>query len=408
MKHLNASFSDLHRIFKDSISAREIAEPMVSFESDRSASQIRLLMEERDFDVVGVRSDGEMRGYVIKEGLDEGTLADHMLPFREEMLLNENEPLLNALEALKNSGWAFIRFLNCPVGIVTRGDLQKAPVRMWLFGIISLLEMRLLMRMREAYPDGGWKSYLSYKRLGAADSVYAVRKRLNEAIDLAECLQLCDKKTIYGKSDRLGKFCPFESKGKWDNFMSKVEELRNALAHSNSIAFSSWPDVTQLVEDMEKCLNLLESGELTRRSDENLLENDESRDSRPSGLAIMAKEIYLENELTRKGVASGEVPESTAERPLTYTLRDRNDVVVGVWFEHPNGHGKILELYTKSFYGAQSDKHKVVFFDSPTGKYSVLLDFQLGQASVRRISETEVPEDILALYDELSDREQGD
>lgn len=258
MKHLKSSFGDLHRIFKYSITAREIAEPLVSFEDDRPATEIRRFMEDRDFDVVGVRRDGAMLGYVVKEGLEGGSLSDHAQPFEKEQLLGESEPLLNALELLKDTGWVFIQFLNCPVGIVTRGDLQKAPVRMWLFGIISLLEMRLLQSMREAYPNEEWMSYLPEKRIQAAQDVHAIRRKLNEAIDLAECLQLCDKKTIYGKSPKLKPLHPFDSKGKWDDFMKRVEDLRNALAHSNSIAFGSWPDVTRLVEDIEKCLALLE------------------------------------------------------------------------------------------------------------------------------------------------------
>ena len=242
-----------------SITAREIAEPLVSFESDRPVSQIKRFMEDRDFDVVGVRHEGAMLGYVVRGNLEGESLSDHIISFNDDELMHENEPLLNALEFLKENGWVFIRFLNNPVGIVTRGDLQKAPVRMWLFGIISLLEMTLLQRLREVYPEEEWKKYMSEKRIEAARNVHADRLKHNEAIDLAECLQLCDKKTIYGKSGTLKQLHPFDSKGKWDDFMTKVENLRNALAHSNSIAFGSWLEVTELVEEMEKCLSLLEN-----------------------------------------------------------------------------------------------------------------------------------------------------
>lgn len=258
MKHSKSSFSDLHRIFNQSITAREIAEPLVSFESDRSASQVNRFMNEHDFDVVGVRHEGAMLGYVVRNSFKGESLSDHIISFDEEVLLNENEPLLNALKFLKDKGWVFIRFLNNPVGIITLSDLQKAPVRMWLFGIISLLEMRLLQRIREAYPDEEWQGYLSTKRIDAARGIHSERRKLNEAIDLAECLQLCDKKTIYGKSKNLKALHPFDSKGRWDNFMKKVEDLRNAIAHSNSIAFGSWLEVTQLVKEMEDCLSLLE------------------------------------------------------------------------------------------------------------------------------------------------------
>jgi hypothetical protein len=79
MKHLKTSFTDLHRLFRNNITTREIAEPLVSFESDRSASVIRDFMEKKDFDVVGVRHEGEMIGYVIKLSLEYGNLSDHVV-----------------------------------------------------------------------------------------------------------------------------------------------------------------------------------------------------------------------------------------------------------------------------------------------------------------------------------------
>jgi len=55
MKHLRSTSSDLRRLFDHSISVREIAEPLASFDADRDAASIRGFMEARNFDVVGVR-----------------------------------------------------------------------------------------------------------------------------------------------------------------------------------------------------------------------------------------------------------------------------------------------------------------------------------------------------------------
>lgn len=140
MKYLKTSFSDLHRLFRNNITVREIAEPLVSFESDRPASTIKGFMKKKDFDVVGVRRDGDMIGYVRRHALDGGYLSDHVVPFVEDHLLDENAPLHVALDFLKDRDWGFVRFLNCPVGIVTRGDLQKSPVRMWLLASFPFLK----------------------------------------------------------------------------------------------------------------------------------------------------------------------------------------------------------------------------------------------------------------------------
>jgi CBS domain-containing protein len=261
MKHLKVSYTDLNRLFRNNITIREIAEPLVSFESDRPAPVIKEFMEKKDFDVVGVRQDGDIIGYVERKDLHGEFLSDNVQKFTEEHLLNENASLHTALEILKDRDWAFVRFLNYPVGIVTRGDLQKQPVRIWLFGMISLLEMRLNHRLREAYPNNSWIPYLKENRIEAAKNYLALKAKENEAIDLVECLQLCDKREIYRRSDLLKSLRPFESKGKWDDFMEDVETLRNSIAHSNSVAFKSWPEIAKLVDDMETCLTLLEEAE---------------------------------------------------------------------------------------------------------------------------------------------------
>jgi len=261
MKHLKVSFTDLNRLFRNNITIREIAEPLVSFESDRPASVIREFMAKKDFDVVGVREDGDIIGYVERKDLHGEFLSDNVQKFTEEHLLNENASLHTALEILKDRDWAFVRFLNYPVGIVTRGDLQKQPVRIWLFGMISLLEMRLTHRLRRAYPNDEWILYLKENRIESAKSILSHRIKNNESIDLAECLQLSDKREIYRRSDLLQALRPFESKVKWERFMKDVETLRNSIAHSNPVAFKSWPEIAQLVDEMEKCLVLLEEAE---------------------------------------------------------------------------------------------------------------------------------------------------
>lgn len=42
-------------------------------------------------------------------------------------------------------------------GIVTFADLNKPPVRVYLFGLVSLLEVHLRFWIRTAYSDGSWK-----------------------------------------------------------------------------------------------------------------------------------------------------------------------------------------------------------------------------------------------------------
>ncbi len=259
MKHLKSSFHDLHRLFEQSITVRDIAEPLASFDRDYPASKARKFMDDNGFDVVGVRQGGSTRGYVLRESLKEGAVGDYSRDLEPGDILPENDPLLNALDSLRERQWVFIRFLGNPSGVVTRGDLQKAPVRMWLFGLISLLEMQMLRCIRACrQAEDWWKNHLSSDRNEMTERLYQQRKAKNVEIFLSDCLQLCDKGTIFKKEQSLFELTGFTSKKEWKSFMINLENLRNNLAHSNDLGADSWPDISDLAPDIERVLDTLE------------------------------------------------------------------------------------------------------------------------------------------------------
>ena len=66
---------------------------------------------------------------------------------------------------LADSPRLFVRVLGAVGGIITMSDLQKPPVRMWLFGMITLMEMRMTRLIELQCQGGTWKQYLSKTRL---------------------------------------------------------------------------------------------------------------------------------------------------------------------------------------------------------------------------------------------------
>jgi hypothetical protein len=259
MKQLKSTFKDLHRIFRQSITAREVAEHLVSFETDHPAERVKEFMRKRGFDVVGTREEGVITGYVEFSDLAKGVVGDFQKGFNSSKVLNESDPMLDTLEALKDSRWVFIKFLGNPSGIVTRGDLQKAPMRMWLFGLISLLEMNLKRRIREQYPKHEWLGYLSSGRREKACQLFDERKKGKEEIDLVECLYLTDMATVFVKSDRLRKLIQVENGKQWERFARELTDLRNKLAHANPIGSKEWPDIAEMARKTEEYLAILES-----------------------------------------------------------------------------------------------------------------------------------------------------
>lgn len=258
MKALKTSLQEMREIFDRSITVRDIAEPLASFDSIQQASRIREYLEQKDFDVVGVREDGAMRGYARKEDLVSGVIGDHLVEFSATNTLPDRAPLLEVFIVLRHSHQVFVSLKDQVWGIVTRGDLQKGPVRMWLFGLISLLEMNFLRMIRECYPDSSWKGLLKPKRINDAEQIFSDRKQKNEATDLVDCLQFCDKAEIIQKTEKLVSALGFSSKKKINQLLGKLERLRNTLAHSQDIITGNWPEICDLADAAESILHKCE------------------------------------------------------------------------------------------------------------------------------------------------------
>lgn len=258
MKQLKSSLSDLQRLFARTITLRDIAEPLSSFDVGQPAAEVRAFMADRGYDAVGVRRHGVVTGFVRCSELGPGTVGDYREAFSAANVLPDSEPLLAAFAALRERRHVFITVLGQVGGIITRGDLQKAPVRLWLFGLVSLLEMQLLRVVRERYPADAWTCHLTGERLAGARRVFAERRRRHEENDLSDCLQLGDKATILMKDPVLFAQSGFPSKQALETFFNDVGQLRNALAHANDILHGRWPELAELVVQLEAFLERLE------------------------------------------------------------------------------------------------------------------------------------------------------
>lgn len=260
MKHLKSSLRDLRQIFDRTLTVRHLAEPFLTFDGLRSAREIGAFMKGRDFNVVGVRRDGIVVGYVNRSELKGDTLEEHVTPFEGHLQVDETTPILDTLRLLRDSPRVFVVVMGHVAGIVTKGDLQKAPIRMYLFAVLSLLEMQFLRLIRAAFPEDTWKPLLSEGRITKATNVLADRRRRDEAIDLADCLEFCDKTTIVAKYQELWEEAlGFPSVGNAQTVLKKLQDLRDDLAHAQDIVTGRWPELVDLLESAEQALQRAEA-----------------------------------------------------------------------------------------------------------------------------------------------------
>ena len=262
MKQLKSTYQDLHNLFEQEIKIKHIAERLKCCNYEVESSKLRQEMEDLDFDVMGVEKEGEVKGYVKRLELGVGPVKNYQQSFLPSELIEETAPMLTAFSALHDVQQKFVTHKNMVMGIITRGDLQKAPVRMWLFGLITLLEMHLLRIIRNYFPNDSWKIHLTNGRIRIAEELFSLRKKRNEAIDLADCLQFCDKRYLILEIPEINKFM----KTHWENAekspLKSAEQLRDKLAHAQDIVIgSTWPEVIDLVKNIECSLEFFEKRE---------------------------------------------------------------------------------------------------------------------------------------------------
>jgi hypothetical protein len=169
---------------------------------------------------------------------------------------------------LSESSRLFVQVMGTIGGIITLGDLEKPPVRMWLFGMITLMEMRIHRLIEVKCPADSWKQYLSEGRLQKAEALLEERRRRNQNLEMLDCLQISDKGQIVARNEKIRGMTRLQSRSQTEQAFKMLESLRNNLAHSQEIVSCDWETIVKMSEDIEWIINGTEEVQKT------LVEND--------------------------------------------------------------------------------------------------------------------------------------
>ncbi|WP_257350888.1 hypothetical protein [Pseudalkalibacillus decolorationis] len=248
-------YQELRSLYEQTINVNHISEKLDICHPDDDAKIIKKQMELKDFDVMGIEENGIVIGYVKKEDLREGMCKEYFKNLSPREIVSESTPLIQILFLFKKTERIFVLEGNRVTKLVTLADLQKPPIRMLLFGLITLLEMHLLRVINYYLSKDAWKENLGYQRIEKAKELYNERKARNEAIELSDCLQLCDKRDIILNDIELRHYFNFTSKTKGKDYFKKLEGLRNNLAHAQVLnTRHSWDEIISLVKETEELL----------------------------------------------------------------------------------------------------------------------------------------------------------
>ena len=244
----------MQRLFTEGFIVLDISKSLISFDAERDAADVQRFMSEKNLAIIGVRKDGVVAGYANKDELTGGKCADHMQEFDDKQVLSATSSLQEVMGALAETRYCFVSVLGKVGGIVSRTDIQKPPVRMWLFGMITIMEMFMVRTIEKLYPKGSWQQEVSKGRLKKAEEILRERQRRNQDARLIDCLQFSDKGYILIKDPDMRKDFGFETMRLAKRAIKDLESLRNNLAHTQDILTHNWAAIVTMATRLNKIM----------------------------------------------------------------------------------------------------------------------------------------------------------
>ncbi len=251
-----ARHDHLLRLFTDSFTAQDIAEPLRSFDSGHPSADLRAVMDTHGLELVGLREAGTITGYVRRSELDGRDGPAPLRHFRTGQRLPADASLSEVIHVLTIHQYAFVTALGDVIGYIRREEINKPVVRMWLFGIVTLIEMEITDLIRERYPQGGWEQALSQNRLEKARRLQEERQRRGQHAELLDCLQFADKGQILIQDEHTLRYLGFDTRSAARRVLKELESLRNHLAHAQDIVTHDWAPIARLTRRLEESLSL--------------------------------------------------------------------------------------------------------------------------------------------------------
>ncbi len=239
--------SHFKRQYNDIFSAKDIAEPLLSFDAKTQVEKIRGTFKDQYQQVATVLVDGKVTGFTTLSLLDESDTFD--IPkrvFSSDQVLSGDAGLAEVIHVLTRHDYCFVRLLGQVHGVISRDDINKPYVRMWLFGIITLTELRITELIKAHFDDDEWQNLIPDARLKLAENLQRERKNLNQHCELIDCLQLADKGLLLIKDAELLTRTGFSSKNVAKKVLKQFQSLRNNLAHAQDISTYDWAQIARL------------------------------------------------------------------------------------------------------------------------------------------------------------------
>jgi HD domain len=238
--------------FQQLFTARDIAESLLSFDCDTPVVKADSAFNYYKQSVASIRINGRVQGYVKQQLLKGEVCGDSMRHYTVDQVIGGTDSLTDVIHILTRHDYCFVNVFGEVTAVITRDDINKPQVRMWLFGIVTMIETTLSQMIERIHPNESWVNVMSAGRIKKTREIWEERKRRNIHCKLIECLQFSDKAgIIITDKDSLTQM-GFETGKQAKKIIKELESLRNHLAHSQDIVAHDWAQIARLVDRLSE------------------------------------------------------------------------------------------------------------------------------------------------------------
>jgi hypothetical protein len=235
--------------FLRGFTAADLAEPLLSVDDDAAISAALTVLGTDVNAVIGVRHQGVMHGWLSLAELANISDLHDCRPFDAATVISDAASLNDVVCMLNDHARLFVRAFGQICGVINRNAVESPPMRMWLFGLVTISEQRVTRLIAESLPDDCWTAYLSAGRLQKAQELQHLRNSRGQRPSLLDCLQFADKGQIVARDESLRQRTRFPSRKEVERFVQALQDLRNNLAHSQDIT-ADWNVIYDLAANL--------------------------------------------------------------------------------------------------------------------------------------------------------------
>jgi hypothetical protein len=112
--------SRMKKLFTEAFTAIEIAEPLLSFDNDRSATDVHAIMLSKELTVIGIRNAGVVTGYALLHELTEGVSGDHIHLFNNDQIVLPSTSFPDIIDKLCSCQYCFVSVLDSAGAVISK------------------------------------------------------------------------------------------------------------------------------------------------------------------------------------------------------------------------------------------------------------------------------------------------